>query len=163
MGSVIDYEECTQCGGVYYIDYKYRTGSEDGICHSCGKSHHVSLLFSEDNQVMLDENGYWKYERREKSGFGACTIMSAEGHGLLLTLSENPSTEEIDELLLSLKAENVDPERSYLCVWDSEKQQLNNLFGSPPNYADDFCGENVSEPEHSSEIDTEFNDDLLPF
>ena len=74
MGSTISNEKCSQCGGIYVIDYYYRTGEEYQFCQRCGKLH--------NHAIVRDENKNYCYE-----------------HAIIGTREENPVISGVSELV----------------------------------------------------------------
>lgn len=54
MGSTISNEKCSQCGGIYVIDYYYRTGEEYQFCQRCGKLHNHAIVRDENKNYCYD-------------------------------------------------------------------------------------------------------------
>ena len=76
MGSVISYEKCSQCGGVYSIDYYYRTGEEYRFCQRCGKVHNHAIVRDENSNYCYDEDGKLKFEEVTSQGYGTMALAS---------------------------------------------------------------------------------------
>ena len=87
MGSVISYEKCSQCGGVYSIDYYYRTGEEYRFCQRCGKVHNHAIVRDENSNFCYDENGK-EYELEVMQG-NAPSIVELSREALYNTSDSN--------------------------------------------------------------------------
>lgn len=72
MGSVIDYIECSHCGGEAYDDYYYKTGEEYINCNNCG--YHYSATIINKNKLLNElTNDDWKI-KEIKNPYGSYRI-----------------------------------------------------------------------------------------
>ena len=138
MGSVMDYVECSQCGGAMFTDYYYKSGEEYWICKRCGKHGKVELVRDEERNVIFDERGNPKYCEEDVASFG-CAKITIKGHGASLSCFNKPITEEDKQAFFKmLEDEKVDKEQSYLSFWNAETGKVEMIYGQDPKlYGED--------------------------
>lgn len=151
MGSISDLIKCTQCGGLVYNEYYYKTREETEFCFRCGRWSETLFPSNEKEKAMLPPGE--RLLTRSGKGFGRCSISGKNGVGRSFSLSE-PYSEEIEKWYQeAMSDETVDPETSYLTRWDEETKQVIVVHGKDPGlYEDAFCEE---EPEYLPEEEEE--------
>ena len=150
MGSVISYEKCSQCGGVYSIDYYYRTGEEYRFCQRCGKVHNHSIVRDENSNYCYDENGKLKFEDVDSQGFG-CMAIASKGFKTVYHIERNVDEEIKKEYLEIIKEEGIESNKCYLTNWDDEKKEVGAVFGSLPKSYDALYLEGHQEGEENGD------------
>ena len=121
--------ECPQCKYVEaFTFYACGSGEEQTLCPECGYSEWTVLVIDRVREKAegkrcpkLTKAGHWMHRRYVRPGCGAFCIKKREGAGVISALRCPP-----DEGLLAwfagvLADPNVDPEHSYLNLWDGEK------------------------------------------
>ena len=146
MGSVISYEKCSQCGGVYSIDYCYRTGEEYRFCQRCGKVHNHAIVRDETSNYCYDEDGKLKFEDVSSQGYG-CMALASKGLKTVYYLEKPVDDETKKEYLEIIEEEEIDKENCYLTMWDEEKKEVVAVFGTLPKTYDELYCENREEGE----------------
>ena len=132
MGSVMDYVECTQCGGSMFRDFYYRTGEEYWMCKRCGKHGKVELVRDEEGKVVFDEAGKVNYKTEDVDGFG-CVKIAVVGHGGSFSCFGSPITEDDKkEFFKLLEDKDVDKEHSYFSAWNAETGKVEMIYGEAP-------------------------------
>ena len=146
MGSTISNEKCSQCGGIYVIDYYYRTGEEYQFCQRCGKLHNHAIVRDENKNYCYDENGKLKFEDVSSQGFG-CMAIASKGFKSIYHL-DKPVDEEIKkEYLGILEEDEIDKDECYLTTWDDDKKEVVAVFGTLPKAYDEIYCETQEEGE----------------
>ena len=143
MGSVISYEKCSQCGGVYVIDYNYRTGEEYHFCQRCGKLHNHAIVRDENEDFCYDENDELKFKDESCNGYG-CMALASQGFTSIYHIDRPVDDEIKEEYLEIVSGEDVDKDECYLTIWDEEKAEIRALFGKlPESYDELYCDDNT--------------------
>ena len=146
MGSVISYEKCSQCGGVYSIDYYYRTGEEYRFCQRCGKVHNHAIVRDENSNYCYDEDGKLKFEDVISQGYG-CMALASKGFKTVYHLEKPVDEETKKEYLEIIEEEEIDKDNCYLTMWDEGKKEVVAVFGTLPGAYDELYCENQEEGE----------------
>ncbi len=118
MASVIYADKCPQCGGVCIVNSYYRKGQMSAFCERCGWSYYKDGDCEEETQ-----------------GYGVAHVTYKGGITDIFGIHKPPNENEKVDFLKMLQTDDVDADKSYLTIWDEEKQQIISVFGSlPPAY-----------------------------
>ena len=98
MTSVLDYIICPQCGNEFaYSEYQTRTFEDSARCFICGYRAWTRTLIDQQKSSADPEGRLFFKKRRdggiiqryyERKGYGACSLYSTEGAGILYCFSK---------------------------------------------------------------------------
>lgn len=137
MGSFISSEKCSQCGGVYNIEDYYKTGERYCFCQHCGKIHNHAIVRDKNKNFCRDENGKLIFEDVMSQGYG-CMAIASKGLRTVYHIDKPIDNEIKNEYLKIIDEEGIDKDKSYLSMWDEEKNEVVALFGTLPKSYDEL-------------------------
>jgi hypothetical protein len=149
MTGVIDEDTCPQCGNPHaYTEYQTRTFEDWLFCMRCGYEAGTRTLIDrkrsaadpEGHQFFkLRKDGRFIQRQYERRGHGVCCLRSPGGICTILRNDKPLNSTRRDEIAAAIRSgkwgeRQLDPDASYLTVWDEATGTVQVAAGSlPPN------------------------------
>ncbi|MBM3122100.1 MAG: hypothetical protein FJZ97_07930 [Chloroflexi bacterium] len=147
MTGVIDEDTCPQCGNPHaYTEYQTRTFEDWLFCMRCGYEAGTRTLIDRKRSAA-DPEGRQSFKLRkdgrliqrsyERRGHGVCCLRSPDGIGTVLRNGRPLKPNRQDEIAAAIRSgkwgeRELDPDASYLTVWDEPTATVQVLAGSLP-------------------------------
>ena len=121
-----EYKNCKRCGLVKSRFYQYNSYNleEDDTCIVCGDSKGV---------VLIEENNETKYKEVYSEGFGSIHIKYKTGANEVILIEKKLDKYDVKHLKDFLSQDHIDKDNSSVMIWNTEKSELEVLFGRGRN------------------------------
>ena len=138
MSSVVGYEKCPRCGGIFHYEFDCRSNEEWWFCNSCGRREGWHYERDKEGKIIYDENGNPRVEKDELAGYGTIHF-SFEKFAVSYSIEKDVDIDEIKRTFLKdLENDEIIKEKCYLTIWDEEAQALKSEYGKIPETYDEF-------------------------
>ena len=138
MGFALYTECCPQCGGILWVQEHTTLRDMYAECLRCGMNYESLCYPQEYYDGMIVEGAYEEVDYKDywkEKGYGVVCITYEDGYSDFFRIEGTPDVKQITSYLAMLDHEYVDKDKSYLTLWNEERQNVIAIFGSrPPDF-----------------------------